>query len=239
MRGVALRNPGGSITLYPMELSITYLGHSGFILDDGEYRLAIDPFLTGNPVAVQEAGDVDVTHIALTHGHSDHVGDTVAIAKRTGAVVIGVFEIANFMGEQGVADAVGANPGGAVKLPFGRISFTQAFHSSSYEGRYMGMPCGLVVEMGGVVMYHAGDTALFSDMKLIGEVYRPDIAALPIGDRFTMGPELATRAAEFVGAKTAIPIHYKTFPLLAQSADGFSPKGVTVKEMKPGEVWKV
>ncbi len=222
-----------------MGLSITYLGHSGFILDDGEYRLAIDPFLTGNPVAVHEAGEVDVTHIALTHGHADHVGDTVAIAKRTGAAVIGAFEIASFMGEEGVSETMGANPGGTVRLPFGRVSFTQAFHSSSYQGRYMGMPCGLVVEMGGVTLYHAGDTGLFGDMKLIGEIYRPDIAALPIGDLFTMGPELATKAAEFVGAKTAIPIHYKTFPPLVQSADAFVPKGVTVKEMKPGEVWKV
>jgi L-ascorbate metabolism protein UlaG (beta-lactamase superfamily) len=222
-----------------MGLSITYLGHSGFILDDGEYRLAIDPFLTGNPVAVHEAGEVDVTHIALTHGHADHVGDTVSIAKRTGAAVIGAFEIVNFMGEEGVSETMGANPGGAVRLPFGRISFTQAFHSSSYQGRYMGMPCGLVVEMGGVTMYHAGDTGLFGDMKLIGEIYRPDIAAIPIGDLFTMGPELATKAAEFVGAKTAIPIHFKTFPPLVQSADAFVPEGVTVKEMKPGEVWKV
>ncbi len=222
-----------------MRLSITYLGHSGFLLDDGEYRLAIDPFLTGNPVAVHEPEEVDVTHIALTHGHGDHMGDTVAIAKRTGAMVIGAFEIANYLGEQGIADTVGGNPGGTVKLPFGSISFTHAFHSSSYEGRYMGMPCGLVVRMGGVTMYHAGDTGLFSDMKLIGEIYSPDIAALPIGDLFTMGPELATKAAEFVGAGTAIPIHFRTFPPLVQSAAAFTPKGITVKEMKPGEVWKV
>jgi len=222
-----------------MGLTITYLGHSGFVLDDGTYRLAIDPFLTGNPVAVHKPEELEVTHIALTHGHADHVGDTVAIAKRTGATVIGAFEIANFMGEEGVTDTVGANPGGAVKLPFGRISLTQAFHSSSYQGRYMGMPCGLVVEMGGTTLYHAGDTGLFSDMKLIGEIYQPDVAALPIGDLFTMGPELATKAAEFVGAGTAIPIHYRTFPPLAQSAEGFKPKGITVKEMAPGESWRV
>jgi L-ascorbate metabolism protein UlaG (beta-lactamase superfamily) len=222
-----------------MGLSITFLGHSGFVLDDGTHRLAIDPFLTGNPRAVHAPEELDVTHIALTHGHADHVGDTVAIAKRTGATVIGAFEIANFMGEQGVAETIGGNPGGSVPLAFGSVSFTHAFHSSSYEGRYMGMPCGLVVEMGGVTLYHAGDTGLFSDMKLIGEIYSPDIAALPIGDLFTMGPALASRAAEWVGAKTAIPVHYKTFPPLAQSSAGFDPKGVTVKEMEPGEVWQV
>jgi L-ascorbate metabolism protein UlaG (beta-lactamase superfamily) len=208
-------------------------------LDDGTHRLAVDPFLTGNPRAVHAPEELEVTHIALTHGHADHVGDTVAIAKRTGATVIGAFEIANFMGEQGVTETIGGNPGGSVPLAFGSVSFTQAFHSSSYEGRYMGMPCGLVIEMGGVTLYHAGDTGLFSDMKLIGEIYAPDIAAVPIGDLFTMGPALASRAAEWVGAKTAIPIHYKTFPPLAQSAAGFEPKGVTVKEMEPGEVWQV
>ena len=153
--------------------------------------------------------------------------------------MIGAFEIANFMGEQGVKETIGGNPGGTVPLAFGSVSFTQAFHSSSYEGRYMGMPCGLVVEMGGVTLYHAGDTGLFSDMKLIGEVYDPDVVALPIGDLFTMGPALASRAAEWIGAETAIPIHYKTFPPLAQSAAGFEPQGVTVKEMEPGEVWQV
>lgn len=222
-----------------MALLITFLGHAGFVLDDGTHRLAIDPFLTGNPLAVHKPEDLDVTHIALTHGHADHIGDSVAIAKRCGATVIGAFEIANFIGEQGVAETMGGNPGGTVPLAFGSVSFTQAFHSSSYEGRYMGMPCGLVIEMGGVTMYHAGDTGLFSDMKLIGEIYDPDIAALPIGDLFTMGAGLASRAAEWIGAKTAIPIHYKTFPPLAQSAAGFDPSGVTVKEMTPGETWRV
>ncbi|MDX1682388.1 MAG: MBL fold metallo-hydrolase, partial [Phycisphaeraceae bacterium] len=118
---------------------------------------------------------------------------------------------------------------------FGSVSFTQAFHSSSYDGQYMGMPCGLVIEMGGITFYHCGDTGLFSDMKLIGEVYQPDVVAVPVGDRFTMGPELATRAAEMIGAPVAIPIHYKTFPVLRQTIEGFEPEGVDVRELAPGE----
>lgn len=222
-----------------MSLSITYLGHSGFLLHDGTYSVAIDPFLTGNPLAVHTPDEIQCTHIALTHGHADHLGDTVSIAKNNGATVIAAFEIANFLGEQGVAHTEPGNPGGRIELTFGSISFTQAFHSSSYQGRYMGMPCGLIIEIGGTVLYHAGDTGLFSDMTLIGEIYNPAIAALPIGDRYTMGPELAGRAAHMIGADTVIPIHYKTFPPLVQDASAFRPSGITVREMAPGERWDV
>ncbi len=222
-----------------MGLSITYLSHSGFVLDDGTYRLVIDPFLTGNPRSVHKPEDLSCTHIALTHGHSDHVGDAVNIAKKNGATVIAAFELATWFQERGVEKIEPGNPGGTITLPFGSIAFTHAFHSSSYEGRYMGMPCGLVVSMGGRVVYHAGDTGLFSDMALIGELYKPDIAAIPIGDRFTMGPRLASKAAEMIGAKVAVPIHYATFPLLVQSADDFRPDGITVREMQPGDTWQV
>lgn len=222
-----------------MALEITFLGHAGFLLGDGSRTLAIDPFLTGNPLAEREAGDIECDAIALTHGHADHLGDTVAIAKRTGATVVAAFEIAEFLGGQGLEKLEPGNPGGRVRLPFASVSFTQAFHSSSYEGRYMGMPCGLVIEMAGVTVYHAGDTALFSDMRLIGEVYRPSVAMLPIGDRFTMGPELASRAAELVGAKVAIPIHYNTWPPIEQDPAAFRPKGVEVRVMRPGESWTV
>lgn len=222
-----------------MSLTITFLGHSGFILDDGTYRLVVDPFLTGNPRAVHTPEEITCTHIALTHGHADHVGDTIAIAKANNAPVIAAFELANWAAEQGAPGAEPGNPGGAISLPFGSVAFTHAFHSSSYEGQYMGMPCGLVISMGGEVFYHAGDTGLFGDMKLIGEVYRPSITALPIGDRFTMGPDLASRAAEMVGARVAIPIHYKTFPPLVQTADAFVPQGVDVHVMEPGDTWAV
>jgi L-ascorbate metabolism protein UlaG (beta-lactamase superfamily) len=224
-----------------MALTITFLGHAGFLLDDGSHKLAIDPFLTGNELAKHKPDDITCQSIAFTHGHEDHLNDDgLAIAKNNGAQVISSYEICMnfFAGQHNIQNVNPGNPGGKVETDFGYVAFTQAFHSSSYQGQYMGMPMGLVVNMGGVTFYHAGDTGLFSDMKLIGEIYQPDVAALPVGDRFTMGPELATRAAEMIGAKTAIPIHYKTFGLLKQDIAGFSPRGVDIKELAPGDSWQ-
>ncbi len=220
-----------------MGISITFLGHAGFLLSDGTHTVAIDPFLTGNPVATMKPDEVEVQSIVLTHGHADHLGDTVAIAKANDATVFGAFEIVEYMGEQEIKGEPG-NPGGKITADFGWVAFTQAFHSSSYNGRYMGMPCGAVVHMGGVTVYHLGDTGIFGDMKLLGEIYQPDIALVPTGDRFTMGPELATRAMEMIKPKVAIPMHYGTWPLLLPDASGFEPKGVEVKEMVPGETWQ-
>jgi L-ascorbate metabolism protein UlaG (beta-lactamase superfamily) len=217
-----------------MGITLTFLGHAGFLIGDGTHTVAVDPFLTGNPVATAKPADITCGSIVLTHGHGDHFGDTIDIAKANGATVYGAFEIAEYVGEQGIA-AEPANPGGKVDGPFGWVAFTQAFHSSSYQGRYMGMPCGAVVQMGGVTVYHLGDTGLFGDMALIGEIYRPDIALVPCGDRFTMGPELATRAAEMIKPKVAVPMHYGTFPLLLPDASGFTPKGIEVKALGPGE----
>ena len=219
-----------------MGLTITYLGHSGFVLDDGTRKLAIDPWLTGMPLATLQPEEIQCETVVLTHGHEDHIGDTVAIAKANDATVVGCYEISVVMEEQDVA-SVGANPGGKWTGEGCWVAFTDATHSSSYKGRYMGTACGVVIHMGGVTLYHCGDTGLFSDMKLIGEIYKPDIACVPIGDLFTMGPELATKAAEWIKPKVAIPIHYKTFPLLVQDASGFTPQGVEVKELAPGETW--
>jgi L-ascorbate metabolism protein UlaG (beta-lactamase superfamily) len=217
-----------------MSLVLTYLGHAGVLMSAGKHALAIDPFLTDNPVATMRAADLTCTHIAVTHGHGDHLGDTVAIAKANKATVFAAFEVTEYLGEQGVKTEAG-NPGGKIVAPFGWVAFTQAFHSSSYNGRYMGMALGVVVHMAGRTVYHCGDTGLFSDMQLIGEIYKPDVAFIPVGDRFTMGPELATRAAEMIKPHIAVPIHYGTFPLLISDPSGFKPKGVDVLVMKPGQ----
>ena len=224
-----------------MALTVTFLGHAGFLLDDGNHQVAIDPFLTGNELASHQPGDIACGTLAITHGHEDHLNDDgLTIARNNNAQVVSSYEICMnfFAGQHNYQNVNPGNPGGEVETEFGSIAFTQAFHSSSYQGQYMGMPMGLVIKMAGKTFYHLGDTGLFSDMKLIGELYKPDIIAVPVGDRFTMGPELATRAAEWIGAQTAIPIHYKTFGLLRQDCKGFNPKGVEVKELDPGQSWQ-
>lgn len=230
-----------------MPVTIRFLGHSAFMFESGDFRVAIDPFLTGNPSAEAagiKADDLNPTHILLTHAHGDHLGDTPAIAKRTGAQVIANHEISEWLGsEHKIADLNPGNPGGGVPTSFGRVEFTYAIHSSSLDsvspGFYMGNPCGLVARIADTTIYHAGDTALFSDMKLIGELYKPDVAILPVGDRYTMGPNHATLAAEWVGAKTAIPCHYNTWPPIEIDIYDFAPKGIDVRALKPGETLSV
>lgn len=218
-----------------MAVMLTFLGHSGFLIDAGEHRIAIDPFLTGNPLATMKADELDVTAICVTHGHADHYSDVPAIAKRTGATVYAPYEICEHLGEQGHDNCQPGNPGGRVEAPFGSVSFFRADHSSSFQGRYMGVACGIVVEISGFKVCHLGDTAYFSDLKLVGDRFMPDVVMVPIGDRFTMDAHDASRAVQAIGAKLAIPMHYKTFPPLAQSADGFMPTGVEVKVMEPGD----
>lgn len=221
-----------------MSLEMTFLGHSGFVFSDGTHRLAVDPFLTGNPVATINPQDIACDYIALTHAHADHFGDTLDIAANNDATVIAVYELCDYCTSKGVAKTEPGNPGGRIYTDFGYVAFTPAFHSSSIDGQYMGQPCGLVIEMGDVTVYHAGDTALFGDMKMIGEIAQPDIALLPCGDRFTMGPELAAKAAELIQPKIAVPIHHSTWPLLTSDLTDFTPEGVEVKVLEPGEVWR-
>lgn len=220
-----------------MTITLKFLGHAGFLIDDGSKSVAIDPFLTGNPVATMAADEVRCKAIVVTHGHGDHLGDAVAIAKANDATIYAPNEIAEYVSGLGCTAEPG-NPGGKIKGDFGWVAFTPAFHSSSFNGQYMGMPTGAVVHLGGVTIYHCGDTGLFGDMKLIGEIYRPDIALIPVGDRFTMGPELGSIAAEMIKPKVAVPMHYGTWPLLVSDISGFAPKGVEVKVMEPGEAWK-
>ncbi len=195
---------------------IRYLGHSAFEIDfNGKVNLLIDPFITGNPLTTFKATDFEPDYIVLSHAHSDHIGDTEEIAKRSGATIVSSFEIVNYFAAKGL-NGHPMNPGGGYDFSFGRISFTPAWHSSSFDdGSYGGMPMGIVLDIDGKRIYHAGDTALFSDMALIGRK-AIDVALLPIGDNFTMGPADAVEAVKLLKPKTVVPIHYNTFDMIKQ-----------------------
>jgi len=198
-----------------MSINIQWLGHSGFKLDLDGVTVLIDPFLTGNPLATVKPDKIPADFILLTHAHSDHVGDTVEIAKRTGATVIGTFEIHAWMQDKGLSTHP-QNTGGGYMHSFGHVKFVKADHSSSFaDGTYGGQACGIVLTARGKRLYFAGDTALFSDMRLIGETHI-DVAFLPIGDNFTMGPEDSLEAIRYIRPKSVFPIHYNTFPVIAQ-----------------------
>ena len=224
-------------------LSLTFIGHSAFALSDGTHSILIDPFITGNPAATISADEVTPDTILLTHAHNDHVGDTVAIAKRSGSHVIALFEIANWLASNGVEKTTGGNMGGTIGFNGGTVKFTPAWHTSSYQDETgvhaITPPAGLVVRFGGKTIYFAGDTCLFSDMKLIGEEGL-DIAIVPIGDAFTMGPTDAQRSVEFLNPKVVIPCHFDTFPPITQDAGLFKREveertGVRCEPMKPGQ----
>ena len=204
--------------------TLTFLGHAAFLLEGDGKTVAVDPYLSGNPRASHSPDEIQPQTILLTHAHNDHVGDTVAIAKRTGAKVIATNELGVWLKGQGAENAVGANHGGTVAFDGGTVKFVPAWHTSSYNdgGTFVapGIPAGLVVRFGGRTVYFAGDTCLFGDMRLIGEEGL-DVAVLPIGDHFTMGPADAVRAAEFLGAGTVIPCNYNTFPPIRQDEQAF------------------
>lgn len=208
-----------------MALKITWHAQSAFSLDDGKTSVLVDPFISGNPASTTDPDTLNPSTIILTHAHNDHVGDTVAIAKRTGATVIATFELANYIASQGVENVVGGNHGGTIAFEGGTTKFTPAWHTSSYaapDGSVVapGVPAGHVIRFGGKTVYHAGDTSLFLDMQLIGEEGL-DVAILPIGDHFTMGPKDAVRAVKMLNAGTVIPCHYNTFPAIEQDANAF------------------
>ncbi|MCJ8141515.1 metal-dependent hydrolase [Ancylobacter sp. A5.8] len=210
-------------------MKITWYGHSAFRLDFADKVVQIDPFLTGNP-SFRSGRDVAVmgtTHVLLTHGHGDHVGDTVAIAQATGATVVANADLASWLGHQGVANLEMMNTGGTVWLDGFSVSMVRADHSSGamVDGHsvYLGNANGLIVKAPGEpVIWHMGDTDLFSDMALIAEIHKPDIVILPIGDRFTMGPESAALAVKrYLPGLTVIPCHYASFPPLEPTAERF------------------
>lgn len=208
-------------------MKITYIGHSTVLLETEKANLLIDPYITENPLAgltIEELPKIDA--IILSHGHGDHIGDTQTIAERDGSLVIAIAELATYFGWKGLKTH-GLSIGGGYTFPFGRVKLTIAFHGSSvtleetHQILDAGMPAGILLDIEGKTIYHAGDTALFSDMKLIGERHPIDLAFLPIGDNFTMGPEDALLAAKWIGAKEVVPIHYNTFPPIRQDASKF------------------
>lgn len=205
-------------------MKITYFGHSAFQLEADGRRVLIDPFLSDNPTAAVSEDAVTADTILLTHAHNDHVGDTVDIAKRNNAAVIATFELSNWIGEQGVENTVGANHGGTVAFEGGSTKFVPAWHTSSFSSDQgvvaPGVPAGHVVRFGGRTVYFAGDTCLFLDMQLIADE-ELDVAVIPIGGHFTMGPDDAVKAAKFLRAGIVIPCHYNTFPPIKQDPDQF------------------
>jgi len=231
-----------------MTTTLQWLGHSGFKITTATHTILIDPFLSGNPLAPfgWEEAAVGCTHILLTHGHADHVGDTAAIAAKTGATVVGMVELVQWLeAEYGLQHTEMANLGGSVPLGANhRVKLVPAWHSTGAGelARYTGTACGLVVETPGGTIYHAGDTCLFSDIGLIDAINKPDVALLPVGGRFTMDGEAAAYAArEFLNAQAYIPMHYGTFPLLAPDASGFeaAAEGLPVVVLNPGQSWSI
>lgn len=201
-----------------MAIKITWLSHSAFALDIDGHPVLLDPFITGNPLAAAELDDLAAEYILISHGHGDHVGDAVEIARRVGAATISNVEIAHWLKRKGVANTHGQNTGGCNDYGFMTVKLTQAFHSSSLpDGSYGGMPNGFIITGGGYRLYFAGDTALFGDMALYGDE-GIDLAILPIGDYFTMGVDDAVRAVKLIRPRLALPMHYNTFPPIQQNA---------------------
>lgn len=204
-------------------LKLIYHGHSAFEIKTDKYTVLIDPFFTDNKFAKIKASDIKADFIILTHAHDDHFGDTLEIAKNNNSQVIAIHELANFIASHG-CNAHNMGIGGQHDFPFGRVKFTIAHHSSTYGGSYMGEAAGIILNFGNKTIYHAGDTSLFLDMKLIGEMHSIDHAFVPIGDNFTMGIDDAVKAVEFLNCKAVSPIHYGTFPVINTDPEEFRRK---------------
>lgn len=223
-----------------MTIEITWLGHACFLINTGADKLLIDPFIEGNPMSPVTSETVEADYILVSHGHGDHLGDTIAIAKRTGATVISNFEIQNWLAAQGVEKTHPQHIGGGFNYPWGRVKLTIAHHGSALpDGSYGGNPCGFIFYLGDKKIYHACDTGLFYDMKLIGEE-GIDLAILPIGDNFTMGPEDALRAIRLIEPKEVIPIHYNTFDVIKQDPEAWGQQvqretSAKARVLKPGD----
>ena len=229
-----------------MAIQIKWLGHAGFALDIDGHQVLIDPFLSGNPLAPIGADTIPADFILLSHGHGDHVSDTPAIARRTGATVVANVEIGTWLQDKhGLEKVYAINTGGGVQLPFGRVELTIAHHSSSLpDGSYGGMPNGILIfASDGKTIYHAGDTTVFAEMQWIGEA-GIDVAMLPIGDYYTMGPAGALRAVGLIRPKIVIPMHYNTFDVIAQDAEAWAERVAKETDakpvvLKPGDIYSL
>ena len=217
--------------------NIVFLGHAAFEIETEEVKILVDPFLTGNPLAPIKASDIeDCDLVLVTHDHGDHLGDTVDICKRTGATLVAIYDLAVRLQEQGVEKIEGMNIGGTTNIKGIKITMVKAFHSAT-----CGSPVGFVIRVSGTSIYHAGDTQVFGDMKIIGELYKPDYALLPISGYYTMGPEEAALATELLKPKVVVPMHYDTFPVIKQDPSRFAElvrqraPEVKVVILKPGE----
>lgn len=209
--------------------TLTYLSHSGWMIKNDSFTVLIDPFLEGNPVAKIKPSEIKADYLIVSHAHGDHLGDAIPMAKSSGGTIISNFEIAKYCENQG-AKTHAMHIGGAHEFPFGRVKLTPAWHGSSFPDRtYGGTPAGCLITIGKKTIYHAGDTGLFLDMKLIGAMNRIDIALLPIGDNFTMGIDDAVKAVQFLKPKLTIPMHFNTFEEIRTSPEEFVRK---VKKLK-------
>ncbi len=221
-------------------MKIRFLGHAAFELSDGETTVLVDPFIEGNPKAAVKADDLDAQAILLTHGHEDHFGDTVSIAKRTGAHVVAILEIARELSSEGLENVHDPNIGGTVEFGWGSVKLVPALHTSSTPKGTASAPAGLLITFAGKTIYHLGDTGLFSDLALVGGGKQIDVALVCIGGHYTMDRFDAVQAAKLIGAKQIIPCHYNTFPLVDADVEAFKSdvQGSTSSEvviLEPGE----
>ena len=223
-----------------MSIKLTWYSHACFLIETDASTLLVDPFIKGNPLSPVSVEDLNPDYILVSHGHGDHLGDTIEIAKRTGATVVANFEISSWLGNQGVDNLHPQHIGGSFSYPWGKVKLTIAHHGSALpDGSYGGNPCGFLFYIEGKKIYHACDTGLFYDMKLIGEE-GIDLAILPIGDNFTMGPSDALRAVRLIEPSRVIPIHYNTFDVIRQDAatwvsDVEKHTGSTATVLQPGD----
>lgn len=226
-----------------MATAINYIGHSAFFIENETAGVLIDPFVSGNPSAVFKINPEKIKDILVTHGHGDHLGDAIPLSKKTGAQITTIFELANYCQAMG-ATVNGINMGGRIKLNGAFAKFMPAFHSSSTpDGKYAGIPSSIILEIGGKRIYHAGDTCLHQEMKVIGEFFKPDIALIPIGSHYTMDVNEAATAAQWLNAQTVIPMHYNTFPVINADAQCFKEKiekeGKKCVILNPGESFSI